>query len=200
MCGHSSDVTPTSDPQTSAWASFMYVNSTSNDLRYIRDYKFDDSGKKRCEGIYSDGRHMYVLVVSDHINAGHFQPFVYMKDIVYFTDDHLQTIDLAPSAGAVSLAINSFVVKSENGVKTLFIGGSINNALNGLSLTSRANIIEKFSVNITNFTCLTQTSLDNTRLTFMTRESNVQTFVGTTQTTGLWVDSTKTISVYNLGK
>ncbi len=44
----------------------MTVNRVTNAMNYIRDYKFDHSGSKLCGGIYTDGKYMYVLIVSDY--------------------------------------------------------------------------------------------------------------------------------------
>lgn len=57
----------------------------------------------------------------------------------------------------------------------------------------------KFSVNITNFTCLSQTSLDTNLTSFMTKESSQNTFVGTSSTNGAWVDTTITMKHAKLG-
>lgn len=55
---------------------------------------FNPSGRKYCGGLYSDGRHLHVLIVSEKDLANQFNIYVYMKDIVFYTDDHLIKINM----------------------------------------------------------------------------------------------------------
>lgn len=145
MCGEGFGASPSSTSSVlSAYASFSTVTSTTDDtLNYQRDYQFNPSNNKYCGGIYSNGEHMYVLIMSDKDALGHFKMYLYLKDIIMFTDDHMKSIDLSPMASALHPHVYNFIVKQENGAKTMFFSGSSDNLGQA---THRTNFIMKFSV------------------------------------------------------
>lgn len=96
-------------------------------MTYKRDFQFSHAGNKYCAGVYTDNFHMYVLVVSEFNGlAGGYETFIYKKDLIRLTDDYLGSVDIYGSSGVSDLLIKTFVVKSENGERTLFFGGSSN--------------------------------------------------------------------------
>ena len=66
---------------------------------------------------------MYVLVFSEKDTVGHYNMYIYLKDIIFFTDDKLRKIDMYNGNG-VHPYVNSFTVKQESGIRTLFFAGS----------------------------------------------------------------------------
>jgi hypothetical protein len=124
-------------------------------MTYSRDYKFDHANFKYCGGVYNDGRHMYVMLISDKDVGNHYKVYIYKKDIIYYSDDHLKSIDLASTISVVTPLINTFVVKTENNIKTLFFAGSTDALGPSSYITGRSNFVMKFSIGSTDFTCLT---------------------------------------------
>jgi len=51
---------------------------------------------------------LYVLIISDTFGQGHFQAFVFKKDINTYTDNHLKSIDLAYTSSLLYPIINTF--------------------------------------------------------------------------------------------
>ena len=94
---------------------------------------------------------MFVTVIIGNAIAG-YSTYIYMKDIIFYADDHLKRIDLSANVGAIPIIYN-FEVKKENDLRTIFISGTINK-LKTTTFGSRASFIHKMSVDIPSFSCI----------------------------------------------
>ncbi|CDW83823.1 cadg domain containing protein [Stylonychia lemnae] len=174
------------------WASFATITKSNDNLNYQRDYQFNHPNNKYCGGVFTDAQYLYVLVISDRYTAGHYQAFIYKKDIVQFTDNHLKAIDLSPSTSVLYPIINTFQVKAENGKRTFFFSGSTD-AIANVNLNKRTNFVQKFTFDATTYSCIAQNNYDSLIGQFLTNEGSTSTFIGSTQALGLWVDSSSNI-------
>lgn len=78
-------------------------------------------------GIYSDGKHMHLLMENDYFKAGYPEPVLYLWDMIYNLDNHLYYINMFPTAMASPVMFsNIFRGKYVNDVQTLWFGGITN--------------------------------------------------------------------------
>jgi len=148
VCGDKGTTTLDGEP----FLTWFVVTKSTDALNFQKRWDYltsADAKRSYCSGIYSDGRHAYMLLQTNYYN-NRFQPVVVFKDLIYGTDDHAKTVPL----NSGYLDVDSFVVKTESGIKTLFMGGTSTSQLLGLSTSSKVNFILKFNVDLVDATIL----------------------------------------------
>eukprot|EP00347_Sterkiella_histriomuscorum_P019640 403340853 len=200
ICGDSSD---TSNPlgHQKSYAAYGIVTQSTDVLTYTKDYVFDftsvgTSGTASigyCGGVFTDSKNMYVMIVTDKLSSytGKQMACIYKKDIATTTNNQLKAISLTTQTSATIIS-HSFQVKSENNARTFFFAGSVNKLGSSVSITDRTSFIQKLQISstTTTFTCIDNISPDPTISDLLTSEGLDNSFIGTTESTGLWFDST----------
>eukprot|EP00347_Sterkiella_histriomuscorum_P012798 403367187 len=200
ICGDSSD---TSNPlgHQKSYAAYGIVTQSTDVLTYTKDYVFDftsvgvsgTASVGYCGGVFTDSKNMYVMIVTDKLSSytGKQMAYIYKKDIATTTNNQLKAISLTSQTSATIIS-HSFQVKSENNARTFFFAGSVNKLGSSVSITDRTSFIQKLQISstTTTFTCIDNISPDPTISDLLTSEGQDNSFIGTTESTGLWFDST----------
>ena len=98
----------------------MWISNSksANTLFFQRKLNYFTGDNAYCSGVFSDGLHAYMLISTDYF--GSWSSVIAYRDIIYDTNHQMKQVNSAVTGGILA---HSFVIKSENGVKTMFHGG-----------------------------------------------------------------------------